>query len=103
MPTASDVEYRLAELAKTLERPEDAYVVRSRLDRALLVCRRYLSEAVVPPTDAAVAYSLISEIEAAFVAIRRRSEPFGEAWVAKLQDTRPLIAELVRHVVALRV
>ena len=84
---------RLDELLNTLEDPKAAYVVRSRLDRVAIMIRRYIAE--VQEADSELASRLdeaLTRIEDAFRALRRRSEPFGEAWVQKLASTR---AELV--------
>jgi hypothetical protein len=93
LATRKAAKHRVMQLIETLKDPEDAYVVRSRLDRSLLVVRRYLAGAE-GPADVRPIESMLVDIEAAFASLRRRSEPFGEAWIAKLEDTNANLLEL---------
>jgi len=80
---------RLDELVSTLDDPKAAYVVRSRLDRVMLMVRRYVKEAQAPEQAPSPRLeSAMLRIEDSFRALRRRSEPFGEAWIGKLAATR---------------
>ncbi len=79
---------RLDDLLDTLDDPKAAYVVRSRLDRVLLMIRRQLDQAGAPVSHRAGLEKTIRRIEDSFTALRRRSEPFGEAWLHKLSAAR---------------
>ena len=87
---------RLDELLATLGNPKAAYVVRSRLDRVLLLVKRYNSDERSPEEQRALAMH-VARIEDSFRALRRRSEPFGEAWMAKLAHVRADLASLRSH------
>lgn len=78
---------RVDELIAIMDDPKAAYVVRSRLDRLLLMLH---SSPGLPA--GALRDEVAESLEHSFRALRRRSEPFGEGWVRKLADTR---AELV--------
>ena len=79
---------RLDELLDTLSDPKAAYVVRSRLDRVLLMTLRHLDETGHGDDTRARIESAIRRIEDSFRALRRRSEPFGDSWLHKLALTR---------------
>jgi hypothetical protein len=90
---------RLDELLATMDEPQAAYVVRSRLDRSLLLVRRHIDELGAQDREAAVRVSrIVDSVEDSFRALRRRSEPFGEAWIAQLRATRAQIALLRNEV-----
>jgi hypothetical protein len=81
--------FRLDELLSILDDPKAAYVVRSRLDRVSLMLQRYVKEAQAQNTEfASRVESATLGIQDSFRALRRRSEPFGEAWIEKLGATR---------------
>lgn len=92
---------RLDELLDTMSDPKAAYVVRSRLDRFLLVLGDYVAN-MSPrnPETAAALTNLGQHVNDGFEALRRRSEPFGSAWVLKLamarDDVLLLRAEVIR-------
>lgn len=79
---------RLDELLDTLGDPKAAYVVRSRLDRVLLMTRCYLDEPGVGDGRTVRLQNALRRIEDSFRALRRRSEPFGDGWLHKLAVTR---------------
>lgn len=79
---------RLDELLDTLNDPKAAYVVRSRLDRVLLMVRRSLDWEGARSDRRGRLEDAMHRIEDSFRALRRRSEPFGEAWLEKLAMTR---------------
>ena len=79
---------RLDELLDTLSDPKAAYVVRSRLDRVLLMVRRHLDWEGARGDHRVRLEGAMRRIEDSFRALRRRSEPFGDAWLEKLAMTR---------------
>lgn len=89
-----DAIYRLDQLMETLSNPRDAYLVRSRLDRALLV----VTATAGAPLPAEVG-TQIGRIEEAFRTVRRRSEPFGDAWIRLLDEAREEVSILRTYLV----
>lgn len=80
---------RIDELIQTMDDPRAAYVVRSRLDRTMLVLHQHIQDIrELHPSIASQLLELAKRVEDAFLALRRRSEPFGEAWISKLGSTR---------------
>lgn len=91
---------RLDELLDTLRDPKAAYVVRSRLDRVLLMIRRLLDETRAGDSHRVRLQSAMSRIEDSFRALRRRSEPFGDGWLHKLEVTREDLLALREELLA---
>lgn len=83
---------RLDELLCTLDSPESAYLVRSRVERALIVARK--AESSVREEKRENVRSLISDLDRAFNSLRKRSEPFGGRWHARLEDCRGVVVDL---------
>lgn len=85
---------RVDDLLATLDDPKAAYVVRSRLDRVGLMAERLAMQGGLDASRQRAIFALLQRIEDAFAALRRRSEPFAEAWVRKLEATRADIVAL---------
>ncbi|MBZ5734148.1 hypothetical protein K8Z61_06530 [Nocardioides sp. TRM66260-LWL] len=90
---------RLDQLIETLDDPRAAYVVRSRLDRVLLLVNRTIGGADLDDQRASKVEQLTRDIDEHFAALRRRSEPFGEAWLTNLASARKALLDL-RQVLA---
>lgn len=89
--------FRIDELIQTLDDPKAAYVVRSRLDRTMLVLRRHIRAIRdLDPATASELRAISRRVDDSFSALRRRSEPFGEGWILKLGSTRSELALLRR-------
>jgi len=88
---------RIEELIETMDDPKAAYVVRSRLDRTMLVVRQHIQEIRGhDPATASQLLATVGRVDDSFSALRRRSEPFGDAWISKLGSTRIELALLRR-------
>lgn len=91
---------RMDELLEALRDPKAAYVVRSRLDRVLLMIRRHLDETSAGRSHPVQLQIAIGRIEDSFRALRRRSEPFGDGWLHKLAVTRDDLLALREELLA---
>lgn len=87
-PDSKIVTTRIDELLATLDNPQAAYVVRSRLDRVLLMTQSWIEDPGVDPDRTAQLREILGRLEDSFRALRRRSEPFADAWIGKLAGVR---------------
>lgn len=91
---SSDVATRIDELLATLENPQAAYVVRSRLDRIVLMTRGLLERPSITRDEVVQMDTILDRLEDSFRALRRRSEPFADAWIHKLAGVRRELLDL---------
>ena len=102
MPEADPLIRRIDDLLETMAHPQAAYVVRSRLDRVIVIAKMRLDGLSDAQSHAAnCCRTTLGSIELAFAALRRRSEPFGDGWVSKLLATRQELQQLRSELVQL--